>query len=114
MSVMMKYAYLNDGAGQSWEGGPPRQSRAADAKSLGSLSGTTLADHTLKGSVLLPAPGAPEPIGVAQQGMGGCSCSGSCGCGSGSPLSDFVDSVPGGYVTLGVAGILAWHFLRKR
>ncbi len=53
----------------------------------------------------------------AMQAMGGCSCSGTCGCGTPGPaaaLSGFVDSVPGGYITLGAAALLAWHFLKRR
>jgi hypothetical protein len=97
----------------------PYQSRAADAVALGSLGGSTLAGSTLAGPTLLPKPGAPEPIGVTQQAMGGCSCTGSCGCGGKSPmgdlLSDIADAVPGGHVTL-IAGAaaLAWILFRKR
>ena len=55
----MKYKYAYQNSGQpilSWKNGPPRQTRAADAASLGSLGGTTL-------GMPLPAPGAPEPLG---------------------------------------------------
>jgi len=88
----------------------PRQTRAADTVALGSLGGSTLDGPTLGGpSTILPVPGGPEPI----LGMGGCSCSGSCGCGT--PLSDFVDSIPGGYVTLAAGGaLLAWMVMRKK
>lgn len=102
-----------------WGHGTPVQTKAADAQSLGSLEGSTLA-----GSTLLPAPGAPEPIGVTGSSMmpaggsmplGGCSCSGTCGCtGTATATGDISDSVPGGWITIGVAALLAWHFMRKR
>lgn len=98
----MKYAYERQGSGLlTWGMAAPKESRAGETASLGSLGGATL---------VLPAPGAPEPI---LSGVGGCSCQGSCGCGGGA-MSDFVDSVPGGYITLGVAAFLAWKMLRKR
>jgi len=108
----MKFAYSRGGGPLlDWSSGPPRQTRAADATALGSLGTSSLSGPTL----VLPAPGAPEPIGVSNQAMGGCSCSGSCGCGTGSPLGDIASSVPGGYVTiLAVAGLVAWKLLRKR
>ncbi len=113
------YTYRN-GPLLRWGHGTPVETRAADARALGSLSGDaptghTLAGSTLSGANLLPAPGAPEPIGVtgkAMMPMGGCSCSGTCGCGSG--MSGIVDSVPGGYITIGLVALLAWHFMRKR
>jgi hypothetical protein len=117
------YTYRN-GPLLRWGHGTPVQSKAADAQALGSLSGTapgghTLSGSTLAGSTLLPAPGAPEPIGVTGKsmmpmGMGGCSCTGTCGCGTGTGLSGLADSVPGGYLTIGGVALLAWHFLRKR
>lgn len=112
----MKYAYQRAGGPiLDWTNGPPHQSRAADSVSLGSLGGGSTLDHP---TLLLPAPGAPEPIGVTRQAMAGCSCSGSCGCGPASPAADamsgFVDSIPGGYITLGVGAFLAWRMLRKR
>lgn len=117
------YTY-RDGPLLRWGHGTPVQTRAADATALGSLGGSTLDEPTL----LLPAPGAPEVIGVTgksmmpmsgtqiMQAMGGCSCSGTCGCGPApaAALSDFVDTIPGGYLTLGAAALLAWHFMRKR
>lgn len=87
----------------------PRQSRAADSVALGSLGGGTTLDGP---TLVLPAPGAPEPIGVTRSAMSGCNCSGTCGCGT--PLSGFADAVPGGYLTLGVAAFLAWRMLRGR
>ena len=107
------YTYGNTFRDRRWAQGTPMQTRAADTAALGSLEGSTL-----HGATILPAPGAPEPIGVsnqAMQAMGGCSCSGQCGCGdSGDGLSGFVDSIPGGYVTLGVAAVAAYLLLRKR
>lgn len=106
----MKYAYQYTGAPLlQWGMHAPYQSRAADTVALGSLGGSTLAGPTL----VLPAPGAPEPIDVTP-GMGGCSCSGSCGCGTGTGLSGFVDAIPGGYVTLGIGALIAWRMLRKK
>lgn len=123
----MKFAYQRGGAPLlSWQRNVPHQSRAADTVALGSLSGgtlsgTSLQGSTLEGSSLLPRPGAPEPIGVTRAAMSGlganCSCSGTCGCQTGSAsaaLSDIADSVPGGYVTLGVGAFLAWKFLFKK
>lgn len=106
----MKFAYLRAGGPiLDWNTRTaPSQSRAADAVALGSLGGSTLDDPTL----VLPAPGAPEPVGVTRPPMSGCSCSGSCGCGPG--MGGLVDSIPGGYVTLGVAAFFAWKMLKKR
>ncbi len=98
----MKYAYQYTGQPLlQWGMHPPYQSRAADTVALGSLGGSTLAGPTL----VLPAPGAPEPIGVTRLAMSGCSCSGSCGCGPGSALGGMFDAIPGGVATLGVAGL---------
>lgn len=104
--MSIKYAYLRNGAPLiRWGTMAPHQSRAADTVSLGSLGGTTLDTPTL----ILPRPGAPEPLP-----LNGCSCSGTCGCGPGTGLSGIADSIPGGYVTLGVAAFLAWKFFKKR
>jgi len=105
----MKYAYQRGGAPiLDWSRGAPRQSRAADTVALGSLAGSSLDDPTL----VLPAPGAPEPIGMA-----GCSCTGTCGCttsGALGALGDLADSIPGGYVTLGIAALVAWKLLHRK
>jgi len=109
---MRNYGYTYRGGPLiQWGHGTPVESRAADSVALGSLAGSTL-----HGSTILPAPGAPEPIGVSMQAMGGCSCTGSCGCGPSatSPLSDFVDEIPGGYITLGIAAFFAWKFFKKK
>lgn len=106
----MKYAYQRGGGPLvTWGASAPQQSRAADAAALGSLGGSTLSEPTL----LLPAPGAPEPI---LSGLSGCSCHGSCGCGgsASAALSDIADSVPGGFVTLGVAALVLWKVLGKK
>jgi hypothetical protein len=101
--MSMRYAYQRTGGPiLDWTRGPPLQSRAADSVALGSLGGSTLDQPTL----VLPAPGAPEPVGMA-----GCSCTGSCGC---NGLGGIVDAIPGGYLTLGVAAFVAWRLLRKR
>ncbi len=108
--MSMKFAYQRDGARLvSWNsphGIPPYQARAADTLSLGSLAGSTLDNPTL----VLPRPGAPEPI----SGLGGCSCSGTCGCGSRAPMAGIADAVPGGYLGLAAAGLVAWLLLRGK
>lgn len=103
----MKYAYRRAGGPiLDWRTGPPLQSRAADSVALGSLGGGSSLDHP---TLVLPAPGAPEPIGVVRSGMGGCSCRGSCGCGMGG----VVDSIPGGWLTVGVGAYLLWRLMGK-
>lgn len=105
----MKYAYQRTGAPLlQWGMTAPKQSRGADAAALGSLGESTLSSPTL----VLPAPGAPEPVGVTRAAMSGCSCSGSCGCGSG--VGDFIDAVPGGWLTVGIGALVAWRMLRRR
>lgn len=110
----MKYAYQRTGANLlDWnQSAAPRQSKPASL-ALGSLSGTSLTGGTsLSGPTLvLPAPGAPEPI---LGGMGGCSCSGSCGCGPSSGMSGIVDSVPGGYATIIGGALLAWYLMKRK
>jgi hypothetical protein len=110
---MTSYGYTwRGGPLLSWKHGPPFQSKAGDTQALGSLGGSTLEGSTLYGSTILPAPGAPEPIGVSNQRMrqalGGCSCSGSCGCGTPAPaLSGTTDLV--GIAGFALAGYLAWR-----
>ena len=127
---MRNYGYTYRGGPLiQWGHGTPRQAKGADAQALGILEESTLTTPTLYGSTILPAPGAPEPIGVsnqrmmramgdtAYQAMGGCSCSGTCGCGTpaaAAALNGIADSVPGGWVTLGVGAFLVWHFMKKR
>lgn len=128
---MRSYGYTyRDGPLIRWGQGTPFQTKAGDAQALGILEESSLAKPTLYGSTILPAPGAPEPIGVsnqrmrqamgdgpAYQAMGGCSCSGTCGCGTSAAaaaLNGIADNVPGGWVTLGVGAILVWHFMKKR
>jgi hypothetical protein len=54
-----RYAYQRGSAPLlSWKGGPPRQTRAADATALGLGS---LAEPTI--ALPLPRPGSPEPVG---------------------------------------------------
>ncbi len=106
----MKYAYQRTGAPiLDWRSGPPLQSRAADSVALGSLGGGTTLDHP---TLVLPAPGAPEPIGVTRGGMGGCSCSGSCGCGP--AMGGIIDAIPGGIVTVGIAAVVAFCLFKRR
>jgi hypothetical protein len=60
----VKFAYQRTGRPLlQWGLTSPSQSRGADARSLGSLSGDTL------GALPLPLPGAPEPV---QFGCSGC------------------------------------------
>ncbi len=91
----MRYAYHNDGV-MSWRGtSSPRQTRAADSVSLGSLGG----DTTL--GMPLPRAGAPEPMGA---------CCSSCASGVG----EF--AIPGGTKTMMIGVALATYllFFRKR
>lgn len=126
---MRNYGYTYRGEPLiQWGHGTPRQTKGADAQALGILEESTLTTPTLYGSTILPAPGAPEPIGVsnqrmmramgdtAYQAMGGCSCSGTCGCGTpaAAALNGIADSVPGGWVTLGMGAFLVWHFMKRR
>ena len=108
----MKYAYQRAGGPiLDWKTAPPRQSRASETTSLGSLAGSSLAGPTL----VLPAPGAPEPVGITRQAMGGCGCSGTSKCGGmGGALDELVDALPGGYITLGVAAFVAFKVLSKK
>lgn len=103
--MSMNYSYLRAGGPLlKWGSTVPRQTKAAPG-ALGSLGNPTL---------ILPAPGAPEPIGVTRAAMGGCSCSGSCGCGGHSAVGDFVDSIPGGYLGLAVGVFIAWKIFSKK
>jgi hypothetical protein len=107
----MKFAYQRAGGPiLDWRKAPPKQSRAAETAGmgLGSLGGGTTLDHP---TLILPKPGAPEPIGVTQ-GMGGCGCSGSCGCGEG--MGGILDAVPGGIVTVGIGAFILWKVLGKK
>lgn len=105
----MKYAYMRDGTPLvNWRGrnAAPMQSRAADTVALGSLEGTTLDEPTL----VLPAPGAPEPLnGVS------CKCGGSCGC-QGSGLGAITDlfALPGGWWAWAGSAYLAYRLLKKK
>lgn len=102
----MKYPYMNDGGQMSWKNGPPRQSQGADARSLGSLGGTTL-DHP---TLVLPAPGAPEPLNGV-----GCKCSGSCGCSNdGSPLGAITDTLAANPLLTAAAAFAAWWVFFKK
>lgn len=93
----MKYGYAFQRTGTrlvSWKNGPPNQTRAADAKSLGSLGGDTL------DAMPLPRPGAPEPL----PGLDGLGCS---GCGRSG-------SVPESVVAIGIAAVLLYAMWGKR
>lgn len=82
-----RYAYQRTGAPLlTWKGGPPRQTRAADATSLGSLGDPTLA-------LPLPRPGSPEPVG----GLG-------CGCESSSSRDVVIDLMSPSFVVGAAVG----------
>jgi hypothetical protein len=101
----MRYTYAYQGSGHpllSWKHGPPRQTRAGDAVSLGSLGDPTL---------VLPAPGAPEPI----NGMG---CSGAgytakcgCGCKLKPALEGIADSIGALPASVKIVGAVALAYL---
>lgn len=92
-----RYAYQRSGAPLlTWKGGPPRQSRAADATSLGSLEGPTIA-------LPLPRPGSPEPIG----GLGGCGCAAPMGS-----IGSQIESIPLWAIAAG--GYLLWRHFKKK
>lgn len=110
----MKYIYQRDGAPLiRWQGrnSAPMQTRAADSVALGSLEGSTLDEPTL----VLPAPGAPEPLNGCQ---GSCSCKGSCGGGMGGaadilPIAtSFVQTYP--LLSLGGAYLAYRLFFKKK
>jgi hypothetical protein len=99
---MMRYLYSGLTAGHpllSWRSGPPRQTRAADATSLGSLGDPTL---------VLPRAGAPEPIN--------CAAIGDLGCQPGTGMSGIVDTISGlpTVVKIGGAIALAYLLFKKR
>lgn len=111
----MKFAYQRQGGPiLSWRNGIPKQTRAADATSLGCCGLGSLEGTSLDGSTILPAPGAPEPIGVTRPALNGCSCHGSCGCSGGDGLAGIAESVPGGYLTIAVGIFIAWKVLGKK
>lgn len=92
---MPKYVYQRGGGPLlSWNNAAPQQTRAADAKSLGSLGGTVFSAPTLE----LPRAGAPEPLG-------NCGCKGTVSGLIGQPMGGYADEyipyggkVPGQYV----------------
>lgn len=92
----MRYRYVYQRSGApllTWKGGPPHQTRAADATSLGSLEGPTIA-------LPLPRPGSPEPIGAYEanpRAMGGF---------DGTSLVKLA--------AIGTIGFLAYTFIKKR
>lgn len=105
------YAYQNSGHPiLSWKHGPPRQTRAADTVSLGSLGDPTL---------VLPAPGAPEPINGL--GCSGTGYSANCGCGckltpSVDGIADSLGALPVGVKVVGALALayLLHKTLKKR
>jgi hypothetical protein len=114
---MTQFAYQRSGGPiLSWRRSPPVQSRAADTVALGSLSAPTL---------VLPRPGAPEPLsggyltepsgGVTAIGDCGCGCKGSGNCG-GSALSGVTDFVttPIGMAAIGLGAYLLYLRSKKR
>lgn len=110
----MRFAYQYNGAPLlQWNRSAPAQSRASDTVSLGSLGGTSLAGSTLsKPTLVLPLPGAPEPIDITHDdGMGGCDCSGRCGCVSFSGI----EAIPSWakYGALAAAVFVAWKCMKR-
>lgn len=103
----MNYGYVYQRSGGpllSWKNGPPRQTRAADAVSLGDL--------------VLPRAGAPEPInglgayenngGYLQTGPGmGCAC-------AGPSMGGIVDSISGLSTPVKIAGAVGLFLLYKK
>lgn len=106
---MTRYAYQNSGHPiLTWKGGPPRQTRAADSVALGGL--------------VLPRPGAPEPINDATIPVSGnymktpMGCGGGCmGDAEGTATAVKVGSaiVISPWVIAGI-GIGAWWLLKKK
>jgi hypothetical protein len=92
--VKYRYPYQRGSAPLlSWRNGPPRQSRAADATSLGSLEGPTI-------TMPLPRPGSPEPVG----GLG-------CGCHDGGGSSSRGDVIIDIVSPSFIAGAALGYFL---
>lgn len=93
-----KMAYQNAGGPMSWKHGPPVQSRAADAVSLGSLGDPTL---------VLPVPGGPEPLNYTMVPMSGCG-----GCkGKRKAMSGVSDTIAGLSTPVKVGGALLLAYL---
>lgn len=105
----MKYLYQRSGGPIiSWNrNSAPPQTRAADTVALGSLGGTTL-DHP---TLVLPAPGAPEPL----NGDCGCGCKGAGTCGGGSSaMSGITDTITQNPILAAVGAFLAYKWWKKR
>jgi|SRR5215470_4767702 len=101
--MAQKYIYQRSGGPLiTWTGrnSAPMQSRAADTVALGSLGDPTL---------VLPAPGAPEPLnGIS------CKCGGSCGCSGASPMSGITDTLAANPLLTAVGAYLAYRWWKKR
>ncbi len=120
---MTRFAYQHSGHPLlSWKNGPPHQARAAESVSLGSLDEPTL---------VLPAPGAPEPINglgcLTGSSIGGVRARVKCGCGckgSATPIAakamegigDTIAALPTSVKVVGAIGIayLLHKHLKKR
>jgi len=98
----MKYNYAYQRSGHpllSWKNGPPNQSRSGDTVGLGSLAEPTL---------VLPRPGAPEPIN-------GCECHGKSGVGSiADSIDEVLDTITGLSMPVKVAGAVGLFLLYKK
>lgn len=110
----MHYKYAYQGSGHpilTWKNGPPRQTRAGDSVSLGS----TLDDPTL----VLPRPGAPEPLnglGCADSYMKTSKpCTGCRGKTGMAGVSESIAALPSGVKIAGAAGLayLLYKHLKK-
>ena len=117
----MKYAYQNGGSPLlSWRRAAPQETRAADAKALGSLGGSSLDGPTLE----LPRAGAPEPVGgVVYESDGGFrhpmkNALGCSGCGGGKVMesmgNSIVDKVAGLSMPVKIAGAVGLFLLYKK
>lgn len=104
----MRFAYQRTGAPLlSWRGGTaPQGTRAADAKSLGSLG-----DPTLE----LPRAGAPEPLPAL---AGTCGCHGTTSGLIGQPMGGIVDTLSNlstpAKLGIAAAAFLAYKHFKKR
>lgn len=106
----MKYAYQRQGGPLlNWGNAAPPQSRAADARSLGSLGDDTLGAMAPRSTFKLPKPGAPEQVQF-----------GALGCSSCRPVSGVDDAI--GQVILenkfliglGIAMYIGQKFFKKK
>jgi hypothetical protein len=101
-----QYPYQDWGKQLTWRGGPPPQTRAADAASLGSLAGPTLE---------LPRPGTPEfiPADSGYAGIGDCGC-GCKGAGTCRAVGGVADTIAGLSTPMKVAAAVGIYFITAK